>query len=177
MNDFTFLTEEQCFDSSRKLEILKKRGTNAPITDFSILLGGAVSEDDYYYNSNSLEDRTGYYWISFDDKYNHSIVAGPNNANGNKYSCAFNSRNGGSRPALPYSSICNISSNRVRGRDGILEVEYGEYPQKVASKRLQDELEKAYNYKNQCIRNHNYFISKLVYNSANDRGRKKTCYR
>ena len=62
------------------------------------------------------------------------------------------SRVGGARPALPYSSIRNISSNIVRGRDGILEVEYGEYPQKVASKRLQDELERAYNYNQSSIR-------------------------
>ena len=71
MNDFTFLTEEQCFDSSRKLEILEKRGTIAPITDFSILLGGYVSNDYYYNNnSNSLEDRSGWYWTSSDDKDN-----------------------------------------------------------------------------------------------------------
>lgn len=68
MNDFTFLTEEQCFDSYRKLEILKKRGTIAPITDFSILLGGFVSDDYYYKHSNSLEDRAGYYWTSSDDE-------------------------------------------------------------------------------------------------------------
>ena len=39
MSNFTFLTEEQCFGSD-KLDILKKRGTKAAITDFSVLLGG-----------------------------------------------------------------------------------------------------------------------------------------
>ena len=143
MNDFTFLTEEQCFDSSRKLEILEKRGTIAPITDFSILLGGYVNDSDHYNNSNSLEDRAGYYWTSSDDKDNDARVV---INNGNSRSLTVDRRTGGARPALPYSSIHNISSNGVRGRDGILEVEYGEYPQKVASKRLQDELERAYNY-------------------------------
>ena len=33
MSDFTFLTEEQCFGSD-KLDILKKRGIKAVITDF-----------------------------------------------------------------------------------------------------------------------------------------------
>ena len=39
MSNFTFLTQEQCFGSD-KLDILKKRGTKAAITDFSVLLGG-----------------------------------------------------------------------------------------------------------------------------------------
>lgn len=148
MNDFTFLTEEQCFDYFGKLEILKKRGTIAPITDFSILLGGNVNNDYYYNNSNSLEDRSGWYWTSYSDKYNDVRVV---NCNGDKNYYNAYRRTGGARPALPYSSIHSISSG-VRGRDGILEVEYGEYPQKVASKRLQDELERAYNYNQSSIR-------------------------
>ncbi len=58
-----------------------------------------------------------------------------------------NSRNGGSRPALPFSSISNIPTNGESGkraRDGILEVEYGYYPQKAASKDMQERLERAY---------------------------------
>lgn len=149
MLDFTFLTEEQCFDFSRKLEILEKRRTIAPITDFSILLGGYVSIDYYYNNSNLLEDRSGWYWTSSDNKDNGARVV---IFNGDSDDYPVDLRDGGARPALPYSSIRNISSNIVRGRDGILEVEYGEYPQKVASKRLQDELERAYNYNQSSIR-------------------------
>ena len=48
MSDFTFLTEEQCF-SDDKLDILKKRGTKAEITDFSILLGGWIDRDSDYW--------------------------------------------------------------------------------------------------------------------------------
>lgn len=144
MNDFTFLTEEQCFDSYRKLEILKKRGTIAPITDFSILLGGFVSDDYYYKHSNSLEDRAGYYWTSSDDE-NPAFARVVFYYGISNYDYV-DWREGGARPALPYSLIRNISSNRVRGRDGILEIEYGEYPQKAALKRLQDVLERAYNY-------------------------------
>ena len=60
MSNFTFLTEEQCFGSD-KLDILKKRGTKAALTDFSILLGARIS--DYHIdNDNSLEGRTGDYW-------------------------------------------------------------------------------------------------------------------
>jgi len=149
MNGFTFLTEEQCFGSSRKLEILKKRGIIAPITDFSVILGCIPSEDYCYNNSDLLEDRSGIYWTSSADKDNDAIVI---KENGDRYYSLVNKRIYGARPVLPYSSICNLASNGVRGRDEILEVEYGEYPQKVASIRLQDELEKAYNYNQSLIR-------------------------
>ena len=61
MNDFTFLTEEQIFGADQ-LEILKKRGTKAAVTDFSILLGAFFSDDYHVDNDSSLEGRTGYYW-------------------------------------------------------------------------------------------------------------------
>lgn len=44
MSDFTFLTEEQCYGND-KLDILKKRGATATMTDFSILLGGWIPID------------------------------------------------------------------------------------------------------------------------------------
>ena len=56
-------------------------------------------------------------------------------------------RNGGARPALSFSSISSIPTNGESGkraRDGILEVEYGYYPQKAASKDMQERLERAY---------------------------------
>ena len=43
MSDFTFLTEEQIFGSNQ-IDVIRKRGTKAAITDFSILLGAYVSE-------------------------------------------------------------------------------------------------------------------------------------
>jgi len=59
----------------------------------------------------------------------------------------FLRRNVGARPALPFSSISLIPTNGESGRrasDGILEVEYGYYPQKAASKEMQKKLEKEY---------------------------------
>ena len=53
-------------------------------------------------------------------------------------------REGGARPVLPYSSISRVSSNGVRGRNGILEVEYGEYPQTIVSEDFARTLESAY---------------------------------
>ena len=142
MSDFTFLTEEQYFGDD-KLDILEKRGTKAAITDFSILLGAYVS--DYHIdNDSSLEGRTGYYWTKSDDGDNDARVV---NGRGRSYYSSVNRRNGGARPALPFSSISSIPTNGESGkraRDGVLEVEYGYYPQKAVSRDMQDRLERAY---------------------------------
>ena len=142
MSNFTFLTEEQCFGND-KLDILEKRGTQAAITDFSVLLGGWFS--DYHVdNDSSLEGRTGWYWTKSDDGDNDARVV-DDDGDSNCYSVS--SRDGGARPALPFSSISNIPTNGESGkraRDGVLEVEYGYYPQKAASKDMQERLERAY---------------------------------
>ena len=143
MSNFTFLTEEQYFGSD-KLDILEKRGTKAAITDFSILLGAYVSDNNHIDNDSSLEGRTGYYWTKSDDGDNDArVVYGP----GDRDNFYVNGRDGGARPALPFSSISSIPTNGESGkraRDGILEVEYGYYPQKAASKDMQERLERAY---------------------------------
>ena len=82
MSNFTFLTEEQCFGND-KLDILEKRGTQAAITDFSVLLGGCVS--DYHVDhDSSLKGRTGWYWTKSDNR-GHDVhvvgVAGRTRAN------------------------------------------------------------------------------------------------
>ena len=142
MGNFTFLTEEQCFGDDN-LDILEKRGTQAAITDFSVLLGGSVS--DYHVdNDSSLEGRTGWYWTKSDAGDNVARVVSKLGRRDIDY---VGERNDGARPALPFSSISNIPTNGEsgkRGRDGILEVEYGYYPQKAASKDMQERLERAY---------------------------------
>ena len=141
MSEFTFLTQEQFFEDD-KLDIFKKRGTKAAVTDFSILLGAYVS--NYHVDGDSsLEGRTGYYWTRSDDG---AIDARVVNASRSGY-FPVNLRNGGARPALPFSSIDRIPTNGVSGRrakDGILEVEYGYYPQNAVSKDMQTRLEREY---------------------------------
>ena len=142
MSNFTFLTQEQCFERD-KLDILEKRGTQAAITDFSILLGAYVS-DYHVENDSSLEGRTGYYWTKSDYGDNDARVV---DADGDSDYNHVNGRTGGARPALPFSSISNIPTNGESGkraRDGILEVEYGYYPQKAVSRDMQERLERAY---------------------------------
>ena len=73
MSDFTFLTKEQCW-GDEELDIFEKRGTQAAITDFSILLGGWVSNYRIS-NDSSLEGRTGTYWTkSYGGYYYMDVV-------------------------------------------------------------------------------------------------------
>ena len=142
MSNFTFLTEEQCFGRD-KLDILEKRGTQAAITDFSILLGAYVF-DYHVENDSSLEGRTGYYWTRSDDGDYDALAVG---GDGDWYQDNICRRCCGARPALPFSSIDSIPTNGESGkraRDGILEVEYGYYPQKAVSRYVQERLERAY---------------------------------
>ena len=142
MSDFTFLTEEQIFGSNQ-IDVIKKRGTKAAISDFSVLLGGWVS--DYHVDSDSsLKGRTGYYWTKSDDGDNDARVVYDS---GLSYYYDVDERYGGARPALPFSSISSIPTNGESGkraRDGVLEVEYGYYPQRAVSRDMQERLERAY---------------------------------
>ena len=143
MSDFTFLTEEQCF-GDEQLDVLKKRGTKSAITDFSVLLGGYIDDDYHIDSDSSLEGRTGYYWTKSDDGDNDARVV---YVHGDSYYLSVRRRDGGARPALPFSSISKIPTNGESGkraRDGILEVEYGYYPQKAVSRDMQDRLERVF---------------------------------
>ncbi len=143
MSELTFLTEEQCFGSD-KLDILKKRGTKAAITDFSILLGGYRSPLHYIDSADYLGSRTSFYWTK--SNYGNNcvcVVYGDGSVSWRD----IIERNCGARPALPFSSIGSIPTNEVSGKraeDGIFEVEYGYYPQKAVTKDMQLKLEQAF---------------------------------
>ena len=141
MSDFTFLTEEQCYDDD-KFDILEKRGPKAAVTDFAILLGASVDENNHIDNDSSLEGRTGWYWTKSNIGASYACAVNSNSASSFK---AVIRRDGGARPALPFSeeSPINVESWK-RARDGILEVKYGYYPQKAASKDMQERLEEEY---------------------------------
>lgn len=167
MSDFTFLTEEQYFGDD-KLDILERRGTKAAITDFSILLGAYVS--DYHIdNDSSLEGRTGYYWTKSDDGDNDARVV---IAYGIGLSYIVDTRDGGARPALPFSSISSIPTNGESGKrakDGVLEVEYGYYPQKAVSRDMQERLERAYRSGNISKTRNSYTTDSRRYNAYNEK--------
>lgn len=141
MNDFTFLTNAQIFGNNR-LDIISRYGTRCAITDFSILLGGNVSPNYYTSEGKTRKDRAGWWWAKtpYDDDGARIVYV-----DGEGFWSGAFSRDGGARPALHYSSIQSISSNEVRGKFDIKEVEYGEYPQTIVDETLSNKLEKCYN--------------------------------
>ena len=172
MNNFTFLTQEQFFEDD-KLDIFKKRGTKAAVTDFSILLGAYVSVH-HVDNDSSLEGRTGYYWTKLD--YGESYARGVHGT-GNRCYYDVCRRNGGARPALSFSSISSIPTNGESGkraRDGVLEVEYGYYPQKAVSRDMQERLEQAYRRGNISKTRNTYTTDSEKYNAYSRTFKAKT---
>ena len=145
--DLTLLSEGQIWGNSSEsqLEVIRKYGTKAAITDLCVLTGSYLCEDtDYNIDEDkSLTGRTSRFWTRSDDGvYNVCGV----NLTGNRSNKHRYQRNGVVRPALQSSVIFSqISPNRVRGYNGTEEVEYGEYPQNAADSRMQNILESEYN--------------------------------
>lgn len=132
-------------NNESQLEVIKKYGIKAAITDLCILTGCDVFEDTRAEDS-SLTGRTGIFWTSsVADIYGIGVRAV--SEDGYKYEKKRNMRDGAIRPVLQSSVIFSqISQNRrVRGYNGTEEVEYGEYPQNAADSRMQNILESEYN--------------------------------
>ena len=145
--DLTLLSEGQIWGNSiePQLEVIRKYGTKAAITDLCVLTGSYLCEDTDYniHEDRSLTGRTSWFWTRSDDGDNdvRTVIKSGYGSNRYKYS-----RNGAVRPALHSSVIFSkIFPNRVRGYNGTEEVEYGEYPQNAADSRMQNILESEYN--------------------------------
>ena len=142
MNEFTFLTEEQVF-GDKQLDILKKYGTKCAITDFSVLLGGYRDYEQCTSLGHSFENHVGYWWIRTPG-IPGTHMAKCVNIFGDCAVYSVDYRDGGARPVISYSSISSFSINKSRGLNGILEVEYGEYPQDIVPESFAETLENAY---------------------------------
>ena len=145
--ELTLLSDGQIWGNSSEpqLEVIKKYGTKAAITDLCVLTGSYLCEDTNYNidEDRSLNGRTSRFWTRSDDGNNDVRAVFEN---GVRYFNYRYKRNGAVRPALQSSVIFSqISPNRVRGYNGTEEVEYGEYPQNAADSRMQNILESEYN--------------------------------
>ena len=145
--DLTLLSEGQIFgsDSESQLEVIRKYGTKAAITDLCVLTGSYLCEDTNFNigEDRSLAGRTGWFWTKSDDWDND--VSTVSKHGGSHYEYRY-LRVGAVRPVLQSSVIFSqISPNRVRGYNGTEEVEYGEYPQNAVDSRMQNILESKYN--------------------------------
>lgn len=128
--------------TSKVLGIFDNIPKEAAITDFSILLGGFVS--DYTLNgSEDLEDRIGWYWTK---THNGNTDARAVDSRGSSNWGIVYRRSSGCRPALSFSSISSIATNEVSRPDGSIIVECGEYPQDVVDLQTQTTLEVLYKY-------------------------------
>ena len=146
-HDLTLLSEGQIWGNSNesRLEVLRKYGTKAAITDLCVLTGSYLCEaTDYNIDEDiSLTGRTSCFWTRSDDDDNDVRMVDENGIRSYIYRCK---RSGTVRPALQSSVIFSqIFLNRVRGYTGTEEVEYGEYPQNAADSRMQNILESEYN--------------------------------
>ena len=145
--DLTLLSEGQIWgnDKESQLEVIRKYGTKAAITDLCVLTGSYLCENTDYNidEDSSLKGRTSWFWTRSDDNANDVRAVAED---GNMYDRYSHIRHGVVRPVLKSSVIFSqISPNRVRGYNGTEEVEYGEYPQYVADSRMQSILELEYN--------------------------------
>lgn len=148
MSDFTFFTFEQCFRKKPQI-LLKRSWTRAALTDFAILSGAAIGHGHVDLFNETLDGRTGYYWTK--SEYDHCTVLLVEPLDG-MLEMSLTQRFPGARPVLPFSDINELPTNDGlirRAKDGIIEVEYGYYPQQSVPRELQEELEEVY--KNESI--------------------------
>ena len=185
--DLTLLSEGQIWGNSSEpqLEVIRKYGTKAAITDLCVLTGSYLCEDtDYNIDEDkSLTGRTSWFWTRSDDGNNDVRTAEEDGIRHIK--CRYK-RHGAVRPALQSSVIFSqISPNRVGGYNETEEVEYGEYPQNAADSRMQNILKSIYkigmnktgrNYTFNSTRNDDYDAKKTVtYDEYEYQGKKYIC--
>lgn len=163
--ELTLLSEGQIWgnDTENQLDIMRKYGTKAAITDLAILTGAYVCEDTDYNiaEDNSLSGRVGWFWTKSDDKDGDVRAVIKDGYKNYLYRCK---RYGAIRPALQSSLIFSkISPNRVRGYNGVEEVVFGEYPQMAADSSMQNVLEREYQNRNIQITGGNYTFDSRKY--------------
>ena len=69
--EITLLDKDYIFGNSQ-IDIIKKYGSKASISDFSILLDGFVLNNYHIFNGYSLKDRTGMWFTK--SSYNENFV-------------------------------------------------------------------------------------------------------
>lgn len=143
MSEISILQENQIVGVN-KIDVLKILGNKCAITDFAILLGGDVFDNKVEYD-NTLKGRTGFYYVKLNDSdyyYDPKCILVIDES-GNYYeieNCL--SRNACIRPILSFSNIHDYGVINQQKTSGILEIEYGEYPQYVVDNDLNEKLEK-----------------------------------
>ena len=142
------------YEYEYEYEVFKKRGYKSKATDFACFLGG---KDDVYWINNGLLNIDRPYEINARGKTIKIIK--PSVYYKNTVSV---------RPYITYTgSLYNVPTNDKsikRTDDGLLEVEYGYYPQDLASKEMQENLETAYKNRNLLKTTNTYSVFDKILN-------------
>ncbi len=152
MSEITFLSTYKKYKRNY-LDILEKYGPKCAITDFAVLLGGAVFINSKIVKNDVKKYRVGIWWTKDSCNENGSSVV--IDSNGVRRTGPNRCRNVGARPVLPYSSISAFAHSETIIY-GDKEVEYGEYPQTIVDEEYSHELETAYNSGNLRVTGHTY---------------------
>ena len=134
MNNFDFLTLSEVLGKD-KLQIFEKCGTRCMVTDFSILLGC-----NYMSIPGNETDKAGWWWTK--TRFNELEVMGIT-INGTEGIVYQDESRICIRPAINYSKIEMYAKNKKTNQHGVLEVEYGEYPQTIVSEETSKNLNHA----------------------------------
>lgn len=135
MLNFTFCTETELLH----LNLFQRCGKKAAITDYAILKGGFVSNNNFIDNKVCLENRIGGYWTS---TINTNTAVGFSCSMG--FDFEFDVKYMGARPVIKLSEIIPYANNLTRKDNETIEFEFGEYLRKAAQSDMQLKLEELY---------------------------------
>lgn len=143
IKDLTFLSKDEILGEN-KLEVLKKYGLNAAVTDLAILTGAMYDAEgkNHVLHNKSLSGRTGCYATK--TPYDHGDVVSINSSGEMSWVNHY-SRYSSIRPVLKLHDFKSILCNTFEFYNGIYVVPFGEYPQYAASSHMQKVLEEKYN--------------------------------
>ena len=171
MNNLTLLTKHQILGEN-SLDVIKKYGLQAAVTDFCLLSGVFTFSGSYTKEVEDLKNRTGEWWTQSLYPNSSSVYIVTND--GKLYVIDCTSKITALRPTIPLSSI-PVNSPTNLGFNGVEEIKYGEYPQTVAPESISDKLEKAYTHNQLQTIGKTYTLELQDDDNTNDDIKSKSC--
>ena len=142
--DLTFLEFDQII-GEKQLDIFKRYGYKAATTNLGRITGCIIPRVNYIDEDYGFKDEnlSAVWWTKtpYEEKDAYTLSTDIEFA---KKWREVNAVGIGARPCISYSSIKNTSSNMTTGYGGVKEVEFGEYPQTLVSRKTYYKLEMKY---------------------------------
>ena len=143
MGQISLLTKEQILFGNKQLDIINICGDIAIATGFASLLGCQLSSTGIYIQHIDELVMTGKWWTKSSSIYNNYAISVT--AYGLFGDSELQGRKAGIRPVIPYSLIKSEVFNKKITDYGVVEIEYGEYPQTIVEKQYSNLLEQKFN--------------------------------